>query len=348
MLWISGSRSKTDEPMRFRFLAMIGALMLIFAGRSTFGGPIRIDGAMRIGIDVDVGALENNPDIIEVLMQGLSDDFDGFSTITSVGLLQSVLGTPFAVAPAVIDLVVAAMVIIVDEDEEGLLVAEDVEEVFQSLRPILYSELGFIRLVCDDLTVEQRAQIRNTAEASLKHSASKRAVALDPEHAAVVGVLLEARPDPLSSIRQEIDKTMKEVLAAEKYAVYEELSTNRVAHRKRAAILAIVAQLDECLCLTLQQREKIMDAISSHWQDKWEQWLEWSLDFTEIPKSLDPFFRPVLDESQAAVWDQTPKSEPDQGWVFDDEAASRFNDGWWGEVDQMAPDDDGEKEDFPF
>ena len=328
--------------MRFRFLAMIGALMLFIAGQSAFGGPI------GMGIDVDFDALlENNPDIIEVLMQGLSNDSDGFSAKTSVGLLQSVLGTPLAIAPAVIDIVAATMVIIVDEDEE-LLGVEDVEEVFQSLRPILYSELGFIRLFCDDLTIEQRTLIRNSAEASLKRSASKMAVDQEPDHAAVVGVLLEARPDPLSAIRQEIDIAMKEVLTPEKYAQYADLAASRVAHRKRAAILAMVAQLDEGLCLTLQQREKIMDAISSHWQDKWEQWLEWSLDFTEIPKSLDPFFRPVLDESQAAVWDQAPKSEPDQGWVFDDEAASRFNDGWWGEVDQMAPDDDGEKEDFPF
>ena len=325
--------------MRFRFLAMIVALMLFFAGQSASAGPF--------GIELEIDDEENSLGLAESLMMGVSADSDWFSPIIAASLVQSLTGTPFAIAPPVVELAFAAMVIIVDEEEE-LLVAEDVDEVFQRLRPILFSELGFIRLVCNELNVEQRKQIRNSAEASLKRSASKMTVAQEPDHAAVVGVLLEVHPDPLSAIRHDIDIAMKEVLTPEKYAQYADLAASRVAHRKRAAILAMVAQLDEGLCLTLQQREKIMDAISSHWQDKWEQWLEWSLDFTEIPKSLDPFFRPVLDESQAAVWDQAPKSEPDQGWVFDDEAASRFNDGWWGEVDQMAPDDDGEKEDFPF
>ena len=327
--------------MRIRVLATIGVLLLIFVGQSTFGGPVGVH------FDFNVGNLEDNPDVTEVLMQRIFNDSDEFPLMIAIGLLQPVLGTPFAIAPPVVELSFAAIAIIIQEEEE-LLLAGDVDDLLQQLRPILYSELGFIRLVCEDLTVEQRAKIRSAAEASLKNSASKMAAAQEPEQAEVVGVLLETRPGPLSSIRQEIDKTMKEVLAAEKYAVYAELSANRVAHRKRAAILAIVAQLDEGLCLTLQQREKIMDEISSHWQDEWEQWLEWSLDFTEIPKSLDPFVRPVLDESQAAVWDQTPKSESDQGCVFDDEAASRFNDGWWGDGDEMAPVDEAEKDGFSF
>ena len=325
--------------MRFRLLANIGALLLIFVGRTAFAGPF--------GIKFDVDDEENNLGIAESLMMGISADTEEFPSMIAVGVLQSVLGTPFAIAPPIVELVFAAMVIIVEE-EEDLLAAGDVDDVLQQLRPILYSELGFIRLVCEDLTVEQRAKVRSAAEASLKRSASKMASVQEPDHDVVVGVLLDKRPDPLSEIRQEIDQAMKEVLTAEKYARYADLADNRVAHRKQAAILAIVAQLDAGLCLTLPQRQKIMEDISSHWQDQWEQWLEWNLDFSDVPKNLDSIVRPLLDESQSAVWKQTPKSEPDQGFALEDEAASQFNDGWWGEVVPMNPDEDGEKDEFPF
>ena len=327
--------------MRFRLLATIGALLLIVAGQSAFSGQI------GIGIDVNIDDLEDNQDITDVLMQGLSGDSDQFQSIFAINLLQSVLGTPFAIAPPIVELVFAAMVII-QEEEENLLVVGDIDELLQQLRPILYSELGFIRLVCDDLTVAQRAQIRSAAEASLKLSASKMAVNQEPDHSVGIGVLLETRTEPLSAIRQEIDTIMKEVLTPEKYATYSELAANRIAHRKRAALFAIVAQLDGNLCLAFQQREKIMDEISSHWQDEWEQWLEWDSDFSEVPKNLDPIVRPMLDEFQAVVWKQTPKSQFEEVLIVSQEAESKFNDGWWGEVAPVVHDDDGEKEEFPF
>jgi hypothetical protein len=327
--------------MRFRFLTTIGAVLLIFVGQSTFGGPIGID------FDFNVGNVEDNPDITEVLMQRLFDDSDELHPMFAATLLQSLLGTPFAIVPPVVDLIFTAMVNIAEE-EENLQVVGDVDEVLQLLQPILYSELGFIRLVCDDLTVEQRAQIRTAAEASLKRSALKMVSAHEPDHAVVVGVLLDKQPDPLTEIREEIDNVMKEVLTAEKYEQYADLAASRVTHRKRAAILAIVAQLDECLCLTLQQREEILDRICSHWQDEWEQWLEWNMDISKMPKDLDPIVSPILDKSQAAVWKQTPKSESDYGCVFDDEAASHFHDGWWGEIVPMNPDEDGEEAGFSF
>ncbi len=328
--------------MRFRSLATIGTLLLILAGQSAFGGQI------GIGIDFNVvDVLEDNPDITDILIQVLSGDSNEFPSIFSINLLQSVLGTPFAIAPPIVELVVAAMVII-EEEEENLLVIGDVDEVLLQLRPILYSELGFIRLVCDDLTVEQRAQIRSAAEASLKLSATTRAAIQEPENAVGMGVLLETRTDPLSTLRQDLDTAMKEVLTPEKYATYAEFAANRIAHRKRAALLAMVAQLDGNLCLSFQQREKIINEISSHWQDEWEQWLEWDSDFTELPKNLDPIIRPLLDELQVAVWKQTPKSQFEEVLILKQEAETQFNDGWWGEVNQMAPDNDGEKEEFPF
>ncbi len=328
--------------MRFRSLATIRTLLLIFAGQSAFGGQV------GIGIDFKfVDDLENNPEITEVLMQGLSGDSNEFSSIFAINLLQSVLGTPFGIAPPIGELVFAAMVIF-EEEEENLVAVGDADEALQQLRPILYSELGFVRLVCGDLTVEQRAQIRSAAEASLKLTATTRAAIQEPENAVGMGVLLEMRTDPLSALREEIDKTLKEVLTPEKYASYAEFAADRIAHRKRAALLAIVAQLDGNLFLSFQQREKIIDEISSHWQDEWEQWLEWDSDFNELPKNLDPIIRPVLDELQAAVWKQTPKSQFEEVLIIQQEAETQFNDGWWGEADRMAPEDDGEKGEFPF
>ncbi|MEI8020878.1 MAG: hypothetical protein WCH39_21925, partial [Schlesneria sp.] len=141
---------------------------------------------------------------------------------------------------------------------------------------------------------------------------------------------------------------LKEVLTPERYASFTELAADRMAHRKRAALLAIVAQLDGNLFLTFQQREKIIDEISSNWHDEWEQWLEWDSDFTELPKNLDPIIRPLLDELQASVWEETPKSQFEEVLIIKQEAETQFNDGWWGEVAPMEPDDEGEKDEFPF
>ena len=322
--------------MRFRLLVIMG--VLIFVSRTIFAGSI--------GIEVDDDVVPYLA-ITESLMFGLTDDSNGVQAMFAASLFQSVFGTPFAIAPPVVELVINAMVIIVDE-EEDLMVAGDVDDVLQQLRPILYSELGFIRLVCDDLTVEQRAKIREAAEVSLKLSASKLAAPQEPDHDEVVGVLLDSRPDPLSEIRQEIDKAMKEVLTAEKYAQYADLAAHRNAHRKKAAILAIAAQLDEHLCLTVDQRQRIMDEISSHWHDEWEQWLEWDSDFSEIPRNLGPIISPLFDESQASVWKQMPKCQIEAVLIVRQDAESQFNDGWWGEVVPMSPDEDVEKEDFPF
>ena len=219
--------------MRFRLLTTIGAVLLIFVGQSTSVGQVGID------FDFDVGNVEDNLDITEVLMQRLADDSDEIPSMIALNILQSVLGTPFATAPPIVELVLQAMAIIVEE-EEDLLVVEGVDEVQQRLRPILYSELGFVRQVCDDLTVEQRAKVRSAAEASLKSSALKMTSVQEPDHDGVVGVLLDKRPDPLSEIRQEINQAMKEVLTAEKYAQYSALAASRVVHRKQAAILVIL------------------------------------------------------------------------------------------------------------
>ncbi len=326
--------------MRFRLLVIMG--VLIFVSRTIFAGSI--------GIEVDDDVVPYLA-ITESLMFGLTDDSNGVQAMFAASLFQSVFGTPFAIAPPVVELVFAAMVIIVEE-EEGMQVvgAGDVNEVLQQLRPILYSELGFIRLACDDLTVEQRAKVREAAETSLQHTASIMASIQEPDpDEEVVGVLLaKTRPDVLSEVRQEIDNAMKEVLTAERYARYADLAAGRVAHRKQAAILSLVSQLDVDLCLTLDQREKILNEISSHWNNEWEQWLEWNFEISEIPRILDSIVSPILDESQAAVWKQSPKSESDVDCIMDPEAESRFNDGWWGEVDQMAPVEEGDLDGISF
>jgi hypothetical protein len=324
--------------MRFRLLATTCALLLIFLSRLSFGGPI------KIGADID--DLENDVDVTEILMQGLADSGE-FPSMIGINLLQSLMGTPFSIAPPIVEIVLQTMAIIIEEEEE-LMVAHGADDVHQRLRPILFSELDFIRLVCDDLTVEQRARIRSAAEASLIQSALEMAPPHEGDRGESSGVLLETRPDPLFEIRKEIDKAMKEVLTAEKYAQYAVRAASRVAHRKQAAILVIVAQLDGDFCLTVEQRNKIMNEISSQWKDEWEQWLDWNWDFTEIPKNLEPIVSPVLDELQASIWKQTRKSDPEKGWLGNEEIASHFRDGWWGEDPPMALDEDGEMEEFPF
>lgn len=198
----------------------------------------------------------------------------------------------------------------------------------QQYRPFLVEELGFIRLVCNDLTPEQRPKIKQAAEAGLKEVAKDMVQFQN----APGGLNIQQRkqPDPRSVLRRSIDKALEETLSSEQFARYRHEANERLSRRKLTAILSVVARLDACLFLKTDQRKAIVDALTEHWEAKWEQWLMISAYGDQYyPMVPDEHVVPHLDETQKSVWNQLQKVDFGIWWAGG--IQNNQNDGWWGE-----------------
>jgi uncharacterized protein YifE (UPF0438 family) len=200
----------------------------------------------------------------------------------------------------------------------------------QQYRPILQNELNFIRLICD-LKPEQRPKIKAAGEASVKEIVRQLA---EQQGRAMAGVnFVEQQPttppEPRRFILDAINKALKETLTEEQMTKYLDESSKRTALRKRAAIMSAVSLIDSHLCLTVEQRNKIIEAISSKWQAEWESWLMLSQYggqyFPTIPDNL---IVTHLNTEQKSVWDSFQKVNFGF-WSNGDE--EQLNDGWWGD-----------------
>ena len=201
----------------------------------------------------------------------------------------------------------------------------------QQYRPILTTELNFIRQVCD-LTPEQRPKIKAAGEASLKEAALKMA---ELQGGQMRGVRVQnEQPNPQRTIRDTIAKVLQETLTPEQMAKYKAEATQRAALRKRAAIRCVVARLDGTLCLTVDQRDKISQSITAGWQDKWEQWLMLSVYGDQyFPLVPDQHVVAHLDADQKSVWSGLQKV--DFGY-YGGGGIAEADDGWWGDAPAKA------------
>lgn len=196
----------------------------------------------------------------------------------------------------------------------------------EQLRPVLRGELSFIRLMCD-LPEAQRPKVKTAGEAGLKKAAQAMVDQQQPMRR-VVAVNMTTN-DPRKIIREGLAQSLRQTLTPEQMARYEDELAKRSANRKRAAIMSAVARLDDVLFLTAQQREAIIDSISSNWQDDWEQWLMMQRYghqyFPQIPEQR---VAPHLNDKQRAVWHGLQKVNFG-GWGGWD-GQEQLDDGWWG------------------
>ncbi len=207
-----------------------------------------------------------------------------------------------------------------------------VAQFTQQYRPILSTELNFIRQVCD-LTPEQRPKIKATGEASVKEAALKMAELQAGQMRGGFRAQNE-QPNPQRIIRESIAKVLQETLTPEQIAKYQTEAVQRTALRKRAAIRCVVARLDGTLCLTAEQRDKISQSITAGWQDKWEQWLMLSVYGDQyFPLVPDQHVVSHLDADQKSVWSGLQKV--DFGY-YGGGGNVAADDGWWGDEPAKA------------
>ncbi len=203
-------------------------------------------------------------------------------------------------------------------------------QFIQQYRPLLITELNFIRQICD-LAPEQRPKIKAAGEASVKDAALKMA---ELQGGRVRGVRIakvvqNEQPDPRRMIREALAKVLQETLTPDQMAKYTGEATQRTVRRKRAAIRCVVARLDATLCLAPEQRDKIAASITVGWQDKWELWLMLSSYGDQyFPVVPDQLVASHLNVDQKSVWSGLQKV--DFG-VSSGGGNADPDDGWWGQ-----------------
>jgi hypothetical protein len=104
------------------------------------------------------------------------------------------------------------------------------------------------------------------------------------------------------SVQDAVSAIAKAQLSPEQWGRYRDQVAKRTAHRKQVAIRGLLARLEQKLRLTTEQRDKLGESLSSHWEPSWEHavvLIGTNSNFPEIP---DPVILPFLTESQKAAW----------------------------------------------
>ncbi|WP_373653495.1 hypothetical protein [Schlesneria sp. DSM 10557] len=190
-------------------------------------------------------------------------------------------------------------------------------------RPYVLEELAFVRLVCSQLTVEQRKKIKSASDEALKSAAKQLAQANSGRNGPF------ARPvDPRTIIVEGIQKALRENLPTDLLERYTRESGDRKTVRQQAAILSTISRLDGALYLTSEQRETLAGNFRSHWQESWENWLMISMYGPEyLPNVPAEVINPSLSDEQKAVYNTVQKIDVGMWWGWQQPP----DDPWWGE-----------------
>ena len=178
-----------------------------------------------------------------------------------------------------------------------------VQQMMMQFRPILRAEFHVIRAACNP-TPEQRKAIARAAEQTLRDATKKYLEAMQRP----MNMNQRAANDPRKYIQDGLLQAIKAQLPPDKVARYQDELTKRAAGRKRLALRNLVARLDHDLVLSPDQREKLGNSLSTHWDESWGQSLEMFLyDNNYFPPIADQYVTPFLNASQNKIWKSTQK-----------------------------------------
>ncbi|HEY1602926.1 MAG TPA: hypothetical protein VGG64_25195 [Pirellulales bacterium] len=205
-----------------------------------------------------------------------------------------------------------------------------IQQFVMQFQPLAKVELLFIRQICPELTLEQRAKVKAAVDASVKDAAEQQAQLQMPQVRVNRARVARAAPQPAKIIRTAVATVLKESLTPEQWARYDEEALKRTAHRKHAATLCAISRLDAVLCLTPEQRDKLTKSITDSWQDDWESWLMLSMYGNQyMPQIPDTLVVPHLTVDQTSVWRGLQKVNFANWNVFNGQQANDENDDWW-------------------
>ncbi|MDB5345907.1 MAG: hypothetical protein JWP89_4284 [Schlesneria sp.] len=192
----------------------------------------------------------------------------------------------------------------------------------EQFKPMLWTELNFIRQTCD-LTPEQRPKVKAAGDAALAEAVRKMAELQGGRNAGRAG----QQPEPRKMIRAALKQALQETLSPEAMEKFADELNLRAERRKQAAILSALSRLDSAMCLTAEQREVIEASITGGWKEQWEQWLVLAIYGDQyFPIIPDALVVAHLNADQKAVWDGLQKVD----FGYWGGGAQVEEDGWWG------------------
>jgi hypothetical protein len=185
---------------------------------------------------------------------------------------------------------------------------QQLQQYTNQCRPILGAELHRARKACE-FTAEQRKLCADEGQQVVKTAAKSFA---EMQQKMMMGQVRTAYTpaDPRRLIQDGLSKAMKDHLSPEQWARYEQEVRKQAENRKEVAVRSMVAKLDQDLMLSAHQRARMIESLTSHWQDEWSQAVDMLLQgsqyFPSIPESL---ILPILDQTQKSVWNGTPRMQ---------------------------------------
>ena len=169
--------------------------------------------------------------------------------------------------------------------------------IFQS---ILRSEFAFVRNICQP-TKEQREALKSQGDQLVADAVKQFS---DQRGRVQVLRVNNTLGDPRTSLEVAVTAKLKGILTPEQWDRYQDEIKKRSADRKQTTIDNLVARMDQDLCLSADQREKLCEAFAKNWEDSWFQALDILTLYGDqyFPQLPDKFIMPILDPRQKTIW----------------------------------------------
>jgi len=170
-------------------------------------------------------------------------------------------------------------------------------------RPFVRAELIFVRHICP-MSQEALRQISRDADQVLTDVVTKMVdVRLQRRITVRKGTAAVANSDGAKLLQDGLTAVMKKHLSPEQWSHYQAELDKRQTSRKPIAVRYLVDALDRDLYLSDQQRARLTESLSAHWDDGWDTYLESILQGNQFyPINIDLVVLPVLSEAQREVW----------------------------------------------
>ncbi|WP_074315379.1 hypothetical protein [Singulisphaera sp. GP187] len=178
-----------------------------------------------------------------------------------------------------------------------------VEQWKRQYLPILRVEYRFVRTVCNP-SKEQRIPIARAGFKALDEAAKDYVDwQVNRNQPMLAGGARPAAPDPRKRIQDALVAVVKSGLSPSQVERYRVELEARAAEARRVAILNFVAKLDQSLILSADQRSKLTDSLTSHWDEAWGVGLQnYNLDDLYVPMIPNQFVSMYLNDAQNRVW----------------------------------------------
>jgi hypothetical protein len=212
---------------------------------------------------------------------------------------------------------------------QGQPVAAVQQQFRAQFEPLVKVELSFVNRVCK-LDDKQRLNLIGKSNAWLdKYIATYAKQGGQPQPAGVwmAGNGRQAA-DPRDAVQAGIGKLVKSELSQEQAALYAEESKKRAEFVKATFVENLVTRIDSELILTPDQRDKIKQSLSQHWDKSWQPQLEMFVHGMDMwPNVPDQWIRPHLSAVQQVSWGKRNRQQfgnvffggfPVEGQVIDD------------------------------